>query len=130
MLLPKTIFVIDDDPGMLRTIERLLKVYCFDVRTFTSAEVFLDTANARDVGCLVLDVHLGGMTGIELSRQLALSGISVPVIFITANDNDVIRKAAREVGCIAYLPKPFPAKQLINAIETALNGLSDGLQRA
>jgi FixJ family two-component response regulator len=117
-----SIFVIDDDPGMLRSIERLLKVYGFDVQTFTSAEEFLNDANARDAGCLVLDIHLGGMSGIDLGHKLALSGIAIPVIFITANDSDVVRKAAVEVGCRAYLPKPFSAKELMNAVGKALVG--------
>jgi FixJ family two-component response regulator len=116
-----SIFVIDDDPGMLRTMQRLLKVYGFDVLVFESAEALLDNANPRDAGCLVLDIHLSGMSGIELGRKLARSGISVPIIFITANDNEVVRKAAREIGCTAYLPKPFPAEQLKNAIHKAVD---------
>jgi FixJ family two-component response regulator len=116
------IFVIDDDPGMLRSIERLLKVYGFDVQAFTSAEAFLDNANPRDAGCLVLDIHLSGMSGIELRHKLALSESTIPVIFMTANNSDVILKAALEVGCTAYLPKPFPAKQLMDAIDKALDG--------
>src|SRR5262245_57181482 len=120
MVTLRKLFVIDDDPGMLRTIERLLKVHGFDVQTFESAEAFLDSANPRDAGCLLLDIHLSGMSGIELRRQLTLSGISVPVIFITANDSEVTREAALEAGCIAYLAKPFPAVRLMNAIEQAL----------
>jgi FixJ family two-component response regulator len=117
----RKLFVIDDDPGMLRTIERLLKVHGFDVQAFASAEAFLGSANPRDGGCLVLDIDLGGMSGIELRRQLTLSGMSLPVIFITAKDSEFVRKTALEVGCFAYLSKPFPAKQLMNAIEDALD---------
>ena len=120
MSLRKLIFVIDDDPGMRRTIERLLKVYGFDVELFESAETFLANANLRDGGCLVLDIHLGGMSGIELMHKLALSGISVPVIFITGKDGEIARNAALEAGCVAYLTKPFAAKLLIDAIEKAL----------
>jgi len=99
----RSIFVIDDDLGMLRTIDRLLRLYGFDVQTFGSAEDFLKGSNPRDVGLLVLDINLSGMSGIELRQKLALSGISIPVIFITGNDSDAIRNAALEVGCTAYL---------------------------
>src|SRR5262245_49667611 len=122
---PRSIFVIDDDPGMLRSLERLLKVHGFDVRAFENAEAFLDNANPRDAGCLLLDIHLRRMSGIELRRHLTFSGISVPVIFITAKDSEAIRAAALEAGCIAYLSKPFPAKQLMNAIEKALSSRAE-----
>ena len=125
----RSIFVIDDDLGMLRTIDRLLGVYGFDVQTFGSAEEFLKGSNSRDVGLLVLDINLSGMSGIELRQKLALSGISIPVIFITGNDSDAIRNAALEVGCTAYLSKPFPAKQLVDAIEKAFNVPQDLILR-
>src|SRR5262249_30004121 len=105
-----TIFAVDDDPGMLRAIKRLLEASRFDVKTFASAEAFLDNANASDAGCLVLDINLSGMSGIDLQRKLVLSGISVPTIFITGRDSEIVRKAALEVGCVAYLSKPFAAK--------------------
>ena len=87
----RSIFVIDDDLGMLRTIDRLLRLNGFNVQTFESAEEFLKGSNPHDVGLLVLDINLSGMSGIELRQKLALSGISIPVIFITGNDSDVIR---------------------------------------
>jgi len=123
MSLPRpTIFVIDDDPGMLRSIERLLIACGHHVQVFNSAEAFLDNTNPDEAGCLLLDINLGGMSGIELRRRLTFSGKSVPVIFMTAQDSDVIRRAACEAGCSAYLSKPFPAKQLIDAIEKAIAG--------
>src|SRR5712671_870433 len=117
----RSIFVIDDDLGMLRTIDRLLRLHGFDVQTFESAEEFLKNSNPHDVGLLVLDINLSGMSGIELRKKLALSGISIPVIFITGNDSDAIRNAALEVGCTAYLSKPFPAKRLMDVVEKAFN---------
>ena len=113
------VYVVDDDAGMLKGIERLLKANGFDAEVFDSAEAFHDRANPCNGICVVLDVQLGGMSGIELSRQLSQRGSLLPVIFITANDNDTTRKATRDVGCVAYLPKPFPAKSLIDAIERA-----------
>jgi FixJ family two-component response regulator len=113
------VYVVDDDAGMLKGIERLLKASGFDTEVFESAEDFHDRADPCDGICLVLDIQLSGMSGIELSRQLASRGSSLPVIFITANDNDFTRRAIREVGCVAYLPKPFPPKSLVDAIEKA-----------
>jgi FixJ family two-component response regulator len=113
------VYVVDDDAGMLKGIERLLKASGFDAETFESAEAFHDRADPDSAICIVLDVQLGGMSGIELSRELTQRGSALPVIFITANDNDTTRKATRDAGCVAYLPKPFPAKSLLDAIERA-----------
>jgi FixJ family two-component response regulator len=113
------VYVVDDDAGMLKGIERLLKASGFDAEVFESAEAFHDRANPSNGLCIVLDVQLGGMSGIELSRELTQRGSALPVIFITANDNDTTRKATRDAGCVAYLPKPFPAKSLLDAIERA-----------
>jgi FixJ family two-component response regulator len=117
----RTIFVIGDDPGMPRAIKRLLEANNFNVSIFESPEAFLDSVNPGDAGCLVIDIDLGGMSGIELKRKLVRSGISVPVIFITGKDSESVRKAAIGVGCVAYLSKPFEARQLTAAIEKALH---------
>jgi FixJ family two-component response regulator len=117
----RLVLVVDDDPSILGAVERLLKVHGFDTEVFNTVESFLDRTNLCDATCLVLDIHLNGMSGIELRRQLTLSGIELSVIFMTANDSEAMRKAAMEAGCVAYLPKPFPTKSLIDAIETALS---------
>ena len=90
------------------------------MQTFSSAEEFWARANPTDAVCLVLDIHLGGASGIELRRQLLQSGSAVPVIFITGNDSETTRKAALQAGCSAYLPKPFSAKALVDGINRAL----------
>jgi len=120
----KAVFVVEDDPGMLKGLDRLLKVHGFSSRLFESVDDFNSRAKLQEAMCLVLDVNLNGESGIELSRQLAICGISIPVIFITANDSDSTRKAAMEVGCVAYLAKPFPAKSLMDAIEIAFGQFS------
>jgi FixJ family two-component response regulator len=130
VLLRRTIFIIDDDPSMLRSIERLLKVHQFDVKAFESAEAALDSDGLSDAGCLVLDIDLGGMSGIELKRHLVGSGVFVPVIFITGKDSETVRKAALEVGCAAYLSKPFAANQLTDAIEKAWDAPEAGFPTA
>ena len=116
----KLVLVVDDDPSILGAVDRLLRVRGFDTEVFGSVESFLARANLCDATCLVLDIHLNGMCGIELRRQLKFSGIELPVIFITGNDSEATRKAAMEAGCVAYLPKPFPTKSLLDAIEAAL----------
>jgi FixJ family two-component response regulator len=112
--------VVEDDPGMLQSIERLLKAYKFETATFSSAEAFLDDAASSVVKCLVLDIDLGGMSGIELRQRLTASGSSLPVIFITAVDDEAIREMAIKSGCVAYLRKPFPGSVLIGAINKAV----------
>jgi FixJ family two-component response regulator len=112
----RTIAVIEDDPSMLQGLKRLLSAHGFRVRTFASAESFLDGIANYEVDCLLLDIHLGGISGIDLQRRLASSGTDLPVIFMTAIDSQATRQEAFDDGCIAYLKKPFLAKLLIDAI--------------
>jgi FixJ family two-component response regulator len=119
----KLVFVVDDDPGILRGLKRLLTKYGYDSEVFESAEAF---ASCGDIGrgiCVVLDIQLNGISGIELRHRLVDAGISLPVIYITANDSESIRTAAVESGCIAYLKKPFPALALIEPIARVAAGL-------
>lgn len=116
----QVVAVVEDDPGMLQSIERLLKAYNFQTATFASAEAFLDGPAASAATCLVLDIHLGGMTGIELRRRLAASGSDLPVIFISAVDDEAVHEMAMQAGCVAYLRKPFLGKVLIGAINKAV----------
>ena len=113
------VYVLDDDPDMLRGIERLLKVYGFRPKLFQSAEAFFATPDEEEAACLVLDVQLNGVSGIDVKRRLMRSGVCLPVIFITGNDSEATRRLIEEVGCAAYLPKPFSAKSLVEAIDKA-----------
>src|ERR1700675_3210154 len=112
----RTIAVIDDNPSMLKGLDRLLSAHCFRVQTFTSAELFLERCAECKADCLLLDIHLGGISGIDLQRRLTSSGIDLPVIFMTAIDNEATRQDAFDAGCVAYLRKPFLANLLIDAI--------------
>jgi FixJ family two-component response regulator len=120
--LPKIIAVVDDDASMLRGIERLLGAYGFATKVFASAEAFLNLNAAGDADCLLIDIHLGGMSGIELRHHLTASGCKLPVIFMTAFDDEATRIQAQSAGCIAFLHKPFAASLLIGAIEQAATG--------
>src|SRR5258705_14010208 len=118
------IFVVDDDPGMLRGVKRLLREHGYDGVLFPSAEAFQNHNNFEEALCIILDINLKDESGIELRRHLKAAGISVPVIYITGNDNPAVRKAALESGCLAYLTKPFSAKALIEPVERASAGLT------
>jgi len=115
----KSIVVLDDDPSMLKGIGRILTINGFDTELFSSVEDFHSRARLNEATCLVLDINLNGKSGIDIRRQLTRSGILIPVIYITANDSDAIRKAAIDTGCVAYLTKPFPANSLMSAIKKA-----------
>jgi FixJ family two-component response regulator len=112
----RTIAIIDDNPSMLQGLDRLLSALGFHVRTFSSAESFLENIATCKADCLLLDIHLGGISGIDLRRRLTSSGSELPVIFMTAIDNEATRQEAFDAGCIAYLKKPFLAKLLVEAI--------------
>ena len=115
----KIIAIVDDDASMLKGIERLLGAHGFVTRVFASAEAFLDVNGVADVDCLLVDIHLGGMSGIELRHHLTASGCKLPVIFMTAFDDEATRMQAQSAGCIAFLHKPFVADLLLGAIEQA-----------
>ena len=116
-----TIVVIDDNPSLLQGLSRLLSAHGFSVRTFASAEAFLEDRSASDADdpLLLLDIHLGGISGIDLQRRLTSSGTDLPVIFMTAIDNEATRQEAFDAGCIACLKKPFLSRVLIDAINQA-----------
>lgn len=105
---------------MLRSIQRLLNAEGFSVETFVSAEAFVDGAGSSRATCIVLDIHLPGMSGLELRSQLIASGWNLPVIFITAIDDDAPRTEAKQLGCAAYLNKPFAPEALVAAVAKAL----------
>jgi FixJ family two-component response regulator len=116
------VFVVDDDPGTLKGVKRLLREYGYDTVLFPSAEALQNYDDFEKALCVILDINLNDESGIELRHRLKAAGISVPVIYITANDNPATRMAALESGCIAYLTKPFSAKSLIEPLQNATAG--------
>ena len=112
----RTIAVIDDNPSMLKGLDRLLSAHGFRVQTFTSAELFLERFAECKADCLLLDIHLGGISGIDLQRRLTSSGIDLPVIFIAAGSSWQIEAARRAVPTVRVLRKPFSMTTLLAMI--------------
>jgi FixJ family two-component response regulator len=112
--------VVDDDRSLLRSLRRLLAAHGFAVEVFPSAEGFLAFPHRARAACLVLDVQLGGLSGLELQEQLLAAGSRIPVIVISGRDNVSTRVRAQRAGAAAYLPKPFADHALIAAIDAAL----------
>lgn len=113
---PFTVFVVDDDDSIQRALKRLLKSEGYRVITCGSAEECLQSTQLRSAGCLVLDIRLPGMTGLDLYAKISSSGGKQPVIFITAHDNPQWQKEAEAAGAIAYLRKPFDQGALLEAV--------------
>jgi FixJ family two-component response regulator len=116
----EVIAVVDDDAATRQSIERLLSARGYTVNTFESAEEFLESALVKSTRGLVLDIHLKGMSGIELRRRLSVAKSTIPVVFITAYDDDATRNEALGVGCVACLQKPFAADRLTEALERGM----------
>jgi FixJ family two-component response regulator len=113
------VFVVDDDPGILMSVKRLLREHGFNSVLFSSAKAFKSQVDFEDAFCVVLDINLGDGSGIELRHRLNDAGISVPVIYMTGNEDPAVRKAALDSGCIAFLTKPFSVQELMEPLKRA-----------
>lgn len=113
------IAIVDDDPSMLQSIGRILDLRGFTAHSYTSAEQFLLDERACETDCLVVDINLYGMSGIDLCYRLRESGKYIPIIFITASEDPKLLSKALETGCIGLLRKPFTASALFDAISRA-----------
>lgn len=115
-----TILIVDDDCSVNTALSRLLGTSGFDVRSFTSAGALLEDEHALDADCLVLDIHLPDMNGFDLQRRLAALGSTTPVVVVTAHDDAMHRRAARDIGAFAYLTKPFSSLSLVDVVSRAV----------
>jgi FixJ family two-component response regulator len=113
------VFVVDDDPGMLRSVARMLRQFGYASLLFPSAEAFSNQSDFDSAVCVLLDINLGDGSGIEIRHRLKAAGNSVPVIYMTGNDSPAVRMAAHQSGCLAYLTKPFSTRSLIEPLERA-----------
>lgn len=117
---PHRISIIDDDVSIREALKGLMRSVQFDVEAFASAEEFLASERLADTACLILDVHLPGMSGFELQNLLNVERRDIPVIFITAHADDASRDRALKAGAIEFLSKPVRRVPLFQAIEMAM----------
>jgi FixJ family two-component response regulator len=116
----KLISVVDDDESVRRTTTLLIHSFGFQAGAFESAENLLKSAQLQETSCLIVDVQMPGMNGLQLQRHLAASGYKIPVIFITAYDSKESRQQAMQAGAVAFLSKPFNDELLLETIRATL----------
>ena len=114
------IALVDDDDALRNSLDNLLRSVGFRVQGFASAEAFLQAQHAPETACLILDVRLPGMNGLELQRQMGAAHWGMPIIFVTAYADDDVRARALAAGAVAFLYKPCREEDLLHAIEAAL----------
>ena len=115
-----TVFVVDDDPSVRRAIKRLVGSVGLEVELFESAQEFLRSKRADAPSCLVLDIRLPGISGLDFQRELAQANIHIPIIFITAHGDIPMTVRAMKAGAVEFLTKPFRDQDLLDAIQLAL----------
>jgi len=112
--------VVDDDESVRESLPDLLREFGFATRAFSSAEEFLASNTLVQTGCLILDIAMPGMTGFDLQRELKRRGQSIPIVFITAHRDEIVRKHAFQQGAVEVLCKPFSDTALLHALNTVL----------
>jgi len=120
------IAVVDDDASMCGALQRLLRLEGFRTAAFASAEDFLHAGQRQDTACLIVDVRMSGMSGLELQRQLSTTNCPIPLIFITAHGDEAARAQALRAGAVDFLYKPFREEVLLRAIRSALQSSRQG----
>src|SRR5271169_276119 len=114
------VFIVDDDLSVRRSTERLIQSVGLKVQTFTSAKEFLANARFEGPACLVLDVHMPGLSGMDLQRELKQAGIHIPIIFITGHGDIPMSVRAMKAGAVEFLTKPFRSRSLLEAVRAAI----------
>ena len=115
-----TVFVVDDDPSIREALSSLIRSVKLDVETFSSAQEFLQHDRSDRPACLVLDVRLPGLNGLELQQRLIRDGVHLPIIFITGHGDIPMSVRAMKAGALEFLTKPFRERHLLRAIEQAI----------
>ena len=116
--------IVDDDASVRRSTRRLLRSSGFRAEAFASAEEFLESKSAAKTACLILDLRMPGMTGLELQRRLNQNGNPVPIIFLSAHASEEDERSALSAGAVQFLRKPISKEALLSAIHDALERLS------
>jgi FixJ family two-component response regulator len=115
-----TIFVIDDDNSVRKSLSRLLRTFGFSVETYESGERFLSREPYHGIGCIVLDIRMPGLSGMDLHDELIRVGRALPIIFITGHGDIPMSVRAMKKGAIDFLPKPFDEEDLLQALDKAI----------
>lgn len=121
-MVPKliSVVVVDDDESVRRTTKLLIESFGYRASIFESAEAFLKSGQLNDTSCLVVDVQMPGMNGLQLQRHLTAEGWSIPIIFISGYGNKESRRQAMLAGAVAFLDKPFNDEQLLESLRSAV----------
>jgi FixJ family two-component response regulator len=120
-----TVFLVDDEPGMLKALTRLLRAEGFTVHAFTSANTFLQSYRPETPGCLVLDVAMPELNGLELQQRLTRSGALLPIVFLTGQGDIPTSVRAIKAGAVDFLTKPVTDADLLRAVRAALQRAAD-----
>jgi FixJ family two-component response regulator len=118
----KMVVIIEDDESYRAAVQRLLKSAGFSVQSFASAEDFLISGQQRETGCLIADIRMPGMSGLDLQSKLNSDHCPIPTIFITAHGDEKMRLQAMRGGAVKFLAKPFDGEILVEAVQAALEG--------
>jgi FixJ family two-component response regulator len=110
------IAIIDDNLGILAALSRLLSTLGYGTELYASTKEFLDVSMMTEAICLIVDVQLGESCGVEFAQHLVNAGFTIPIIFMSANSNESAKRRAAEIGCVAFLTKPFSADALIHTL--------------
>ena len=120
MLESSVVAIVDDDDSMRRALQGLLKAVGLPARAFASAEEFLESGQQYDTACLIADIRMSGMSGLELQTRLNAERIRIPTIFITAHGDERMRMQALRAGAVEFLAKPFNHDALLESVRAAL----------
>ena len=120
------IAIVDDDESVRKATKSLVRSLGYEAATFCSAEEFLKSAQLKTAACLITDVRMPGMSGVELQDRLIADGCNLPTVFISAFSDERVQQRVLESGAVGYLHKPFEEDRLIECIETALKGQGAG----
>jgi len=114
------IAIVDDDESVRGALQGLMKAVGLPARTFASAEEFLESGQQREAGCLIADIRMPGMSGLELQATLNAGGCRIPIIFITAHGDEKMRMQALRAGAVEFIAKPFDDEALVESVRAAL----------
>jgi FixJ family two-component response regulator len=115
------ISIVDDDDSLRNSLNNLIRSVGFRAQGFPSAEAFLNSSELHDTACLILDVRMPGMSGLDLQRQLVATHSPIPIVFITSHGDEDAQARALDAGAVAFLYKPFREEALLKAIDSALD---------